>query len=206
MCNRSAVGYDERMRSWLALYKYRGNEQLEPLFVDMLMMPLRMMARQLREELDKRHGTKPDSWNNKLLGRRRQLPWDAIAYVPVSDERAEERGFNQAERFAGGIAGRTGLPVVDLLVRTRHSGKQSFKTRGERIANTKQLFALAPGAIEALRNLRKPPGPEQLLSPVRLLLIDDIYTTGSTVEACSAAIRLHTPFPVAIYSLTWARS
>ncbi|MFD1953943.1 ComF family protein [Paenibacillus thailandensis] len=198
VCNRSAVRYDDRMRGWLALYKYRGNEELEERLADMLMPPLRQMALELGVRTAAPRGRK------RAFGQApdRVLFWDAVAYVPVSRERAAERGFNQAERLAQGLSARTGLPVAHLLHRTRHSGKQSFKTRGERMENTKELFRADPAAIAGLR----PYGMQAVPSPVRLLLVDDIYTTGSTMEACSAALQQASPYPLRIYGLTWARS
>lgn len=196
VCNRSAVRYDDMMRGWLALYKYRGQEHLEELFADMLMQPLQTMAKQLNA------GLPATNRRGRLLSRANApaLAWDAITFVPVSRVRAEERGFNQAERLAEGVSARTGIPVADLLRRTRHTGKQSFKTRGERMDNTKDLFQADFAAIAELR------GHAPSSRPLRLLLIDDIYTTGSTIEACSAALQKASPFPLRIYALTWARS
>lgn len=163
---------------------------------------------------------------------------DAVTYVPVSNERLAERGFNQAERLAAGLAAAVRLPVVDLLQRRINTTKQSFKTRGERIQTMQDAFAMQPGGIDMLLELYKaasqsvqknmyspaansyaygeegsshvtPTTQDRPLIPVCLLLIDDIYTTGSTLDACGQVI-LNAGYslniPIEIYTLTLARS
>ncbi|WP_143038131.1 MULTISPECIES: ComF family protein [unclassified Paenibacillus] len=164
-----------------------------------------------------------------------------MTYVPVSEERLAERGFNQAERLAAGLAAAVRLPVVDLLQRRINTTKQSFKTRGERIQTMQDAFAIQPGGIDMLLELYKaakaasqsvqknmysraansyangeegsshvtPTTEGRPLIPLRLLMIDDIYTTGSTLDACGQVI-LNAGYsinlPIEIYTLTLARS
>ncbi|WJH27474.1 hypothetical protein N6H13_19655 [Paenibacillus sp. CC-CFT742] len=140
---------------------------------------------------------------------------DAVTYVPVSNERLAERGFNQAERLASGLAAACRLPVVDLLQRRINTTKQSFKTRGERIETMKEAFSISPGAMDILRDFYKDKAEfhsaveHSCARALRLLLIDDIYTTGSTLDACGRVI-LHVAdsidIPIEIYTLTMARS
>lgn len=163
---------------------------------------------------------------------------DAVTYVPVSDERLAERGFNQAERIAAGLAAGVRLPVVDLLQRRINTTKQSFKTRGERIQTMQDAFAIQPGGMEMILELYKvatqsvqknvysqsansytigqgassnfrPTTQGWQIAPLRLLMIDDIYTTGSTLDACGQAILNagHSMnIRIEIYTLTLARS
>ncbi|MFK0524716.1 ComF family protein [Paenibacillus illinoisensis] len=138
---------------------------------------------------------------------------DAVTYVPVSSERLAERGFNQAERLASGLAAACRLPVVDLLQRRINTTKQSFKTRGERIESMKEAFSINRGTVDILREIYMgKAAPNRLRihsSPLRLLLIDDIYTTGSTLDACGRVILnagLTLNIPIEIYTLTLARS
>lgn len=165
---------------------------------------------------------------------------DAVTYVPVSDERLAERGFNQAEQLAAGLATACRLPIVDLLQRRINTTKQSFKTRGERIQTMQDAFAMQPGAMELMIDLyrtselpRHRSMHHQLhtagsylrgarnafyltsvtahpqVAPLRLLLIDDIYTTGSTLDACGRVILnagLSNGIPIEVYTLTLARS
>ncbi len=176
--NRSAVAYNPAMREWLALYKYRGKERLAPMLGEMLLPACWLLMRQ--------------------MGGKR---WDFITYVPISEERAMERGFNQAEEIAGHIAGRLGLDVVRTLKRTRHAGKMSFKTRRERMSEAETLFEMDGHSSRYIRQMGTDCGRE-----IRILLVDDIYTTGSTAEACAHAIREGSGGAAAIYVATWARS
>ncbi len=138
---------------------------------------------------------------------------DAVTYVPVSNERLAERGFNQAEQLASGLAAACRLPVVDLLQRRINTTKQSFKTRGERIETMKEAFSISPGVMDILLDLyigKAGSNSARVYScPLQLLLIDDIYTTGSTLDACGRVIlnsAVSSDIPVEIYTLSLARS
>lgn len=210
ICNRSAVQYDHAMKSWLAQYKYRGNEELGPLLGAMLFPAFEQLSYQLGADLSR----------NEAGG-----CWDAVAYVPVSKEREAERGFNQAEQLAACLARQYRLPLLPLLSRERHTGKQSFKTRSERMKDMKELFKTDPSSIRKLEQIlssgipqqsamkavnftsfarNRPEGPVRKHS--RIVLIDDIYTTGSTAEACAEELLAGCGFPLDIFVLTWARS
>lgn len=189
--NRSAVRYDGRMRELLARYKYGGSERLTPLMSAMLACAYERIARELG-------GGGPH----------------AIASVPLARERLEERGFNQAEQMARTVAAWYGVPYVPLLKRNRHTQRQSLKNRSSRLRDLKGIFTLADRELLQAVQSRYP-------QPLRLLLADDIYTTGSTMNESASALRItassekraatDTPpgtivaLP-SIYGLTWARS
>ncbi|MFD1776640.1 ComF family protein [Paenibacillus rhizophilus] len=143
---------------------------------------------------------------------------DLLVPVPVSDVRLAERGFNQAERLAQFISARRDIPVMELLVRAHHTGKQSFKTRAERLADMKRAFVPNPvwagGFAERLLfshrsasgNTNQSPVSSQ---PLKIVIVDDIYTTGSTIRACADVLQKMVSSAgcqAEIYSLTWARS
>ena len=98
---------------------------------------------------------------------------DAAALVPtpLHPSRLRTRGFNQAERLATAIAHRTGIPVRDCLTRAGPRATQMGRTRKERLTGIN-------GAITAT-------GPP----PGRLLMVDDVITTGATLTACARALR-----------------
>lgn len=98
---------------------------------------------------------------------------DALVPVPLHRRRRRERGYNQAEELAKALSAASGIPVRDLLYRGRATAAQMSLNALLRGQNTAGAFGVYEG--------------EEL--PRRILLIDDIYTTGSTVEACAAAIR-----------------
>lgn len=152
---------------------------------------------------------------------RRRSSWsaDAVTFVPVSPSRLLERGFNQAEAMAAEVALRAKVPLCALLERTRDTEKQSMKSRGERLLNMKAAFrasADAEGMMRALlvqsRYLSRQRGPLSVPSmpaPLRIILVDDIYTTGSTASACSAVLQQlgeKACCSIEVYSITWARS
>jgi competence protein ComFC len=211
VCNRSAVSYDATMRSWLALYKYRGYERLAPVLAEMLVPPLMRMSQEI-------HRTEPTPNKDKSFWRRLieglhqetriSACWDAITYVPISAQRAEERGFNQAREMASHLSNRFGIPLFDLLARDHHSEKMSFKSRAERIRDARSLFSVNEGELrdleESIRIHATP--PSDCSRALRILLVDDIYTTGSTVEACTAALLRSARSSLSVYVLTWSRS
>ncbi|KRE44473.1 ComF family protein [Paenibacillus sp. Soil522] len=202
VCNRSAVHYNQAMRAMLALYKYRGNEQLAPLLGDMLLPTFEAMT----AEISRRFST-PSGRRSKAKWRIADY-WDAVTYVPVSEERSIDRGFNQAEQLASHIAQRYRLPLMHLLIRSRHSEKQSFKTRSERMRDTKSLFSGNSAELRMLHTyaLSSLGRAQPSRKVIRVLLIDDIFTTGSTADACSEQLNRHAEHPLEIYVLTWARS
>jgi competence protein ComFC len=110
-----------------------------------------------------------------------------IVPIPLSEERLKERCFNQAQLLAEQLPGK----VVPVLVRPVHSSKQSKKSRRERLSMTENPFMINP-------QFNKPVNGE------KILLIDDIYTTGTTVR--QAANALQALNPELVCSLTLARA
>lgn len=108
---------------------------------------------------------------------------DATIPIPLSPERLYERGFNQAKLLADFLP----LPQLDILERTHHE-KQSKKSRQERLTSS-NVFSISDRSIIEGKNI---------------LLIDDIYTTGTTLR--HAAKRLKDFGATSIYSLTLIRS
>ena len=95
---------------------------------------------------------------------------DAIVPVPLHTKKQKIRGYNQSEAIACGVQKVVGLPIFSkLLTRTRFSETQTHKNKEERWKNTQGLFSLEPN---------------EGFDGKRLLLIDDVLTTGSTAIAC----------------------
>ncbi|MDR6553613.1 hypothetical protein [Paenibacillus qinlingensis] len=119
-----------------------------------------------------------------------------ITYVPVSERRMQERGFNQAEQMASELGRRVGIPVISLLNRSKHTDKQSFKNRSERIDDLADVFEVdAKGHCEI----------RELGEAIIIYIVDDVYTTGSTMNQCAKTLREVVTIPVEIYGITWAR-
>ena len=97
-------------------------------------------------------------------------PFDALVPVPLHHIRFREREFNQAEELANLIAPRAGKPVWNALRRIRNTPTQTKLDREERAENLRGAFVVRKPAMVKGRDL---------------LLVDDVFTTGSTVEECS---------------------
>ena len=107
--------------------------------------------------------------------------YDMILPVPVHPAKKSRRGYNQAEVIAAELAERLSLPLyARFLRRNRYTPPQKALNNHERIRNL--CRALEPGP-QAKRLLAKQKTPR------RVLLVDDIYTTGSTLEACSLVLK-----------------
>ncbi|MBJ6361923.1 hypothetical protein ACFOQM_11565 [Paenibacillus sp. GCM10012307] len=210
--NRSAVRYDEGMKALLARLKYRGDEAISLLLEAMLYPAFEHMTSDIHRlyfsHLDRRKH-RFQSWSDSLQGSVNQasVVWDAITYVPISIQRAQERGFNQAQLLADGLAKRYSLPAIALLDRVRDTPKQSIQSRKARFHNTEALFSPVPEAVRLLQLLSANGSVQQgrhSANTIRILIMDDIYTTGSTLRACAKSL-CETGVPVEVYSLTWAR-
>lgn len=111
----------------------------------------------------------------------KSLAPDAIIPVPLHKSKYRERGYNQAEILAKGIGKKLDLPVIShLLIRDKKTLAQKRLNDKERLKNLQKAFVYNENALSNNPLVLK-----------RLLLIDDIYTTGSTVEACTNVLMKH---------------
>lgn len=100
----------------------------------------------------------------------------ALVPVPLAPARERERGFNQAALLADALAAYWRIPVwPDVVLRTRSTDTQTRLTPSERSANVLRAFSVNDGARERLRGLH-------------LVLVDDVFTTGATLNACATAL------------------
>jgi len=104
----------------------------------------------------------------------------ALVPVPVAGKRKRFRGFNQAELLAEGLAKVLGLQVVHLLKRVQNTVPQSKLSRKERKENLLQSMEWDEKEESSLPVL-----------PKCVAIVDDIYTTGATMEACAQVLAEH---------------
>ncbi len=100
-------------------------------------------------------------------------PWHAMVPVPLYHRRRRERGFNQACEIARGVGKKREMPVLDCLYRYRETVSQTKLERTARWENMTGAFRMKRGFDVRGRNL---------------LIIDDVFTTGATVNACAQTL------------------
>ncbi len=123
----------------------------------------------------------------RLLGTDFRGGIDVIVPVALHPVRRRERGFDQARMLSGVVGKRVGLPVAGgVLRRVLYTVPQSRLRRGARLLNMEGAFVCGEG-----------------LEGKRVLLVDDVMTTGATMAACSRACRLAGARRV--YGLVFAR-
>ena len=99
--------------------------------------------------------------------------YDILVPVPLHTDRLRERGYNQSQLLGEQIAALHGLPLVaEALVRTRATRPQVGLNREQRRENMREVFRADP----------------HLVADRAVLLVDDVYTSGATLEACAQAL------------------
>jgi ComF family protein len=102
---------------------------------------------------------------------------DLVTCVPVHRERDLERGFDQAELLARGLAAAAGLPFAPLLERAQRGRRQSGLAAAARADNVRDAFRLREKTADKAGRVSA------------VLVVDDVYTTGETLHACATALR-----------------
>ena len=100
---------------------------------------------------------------------------DGIVPVPLHPKRQQQRGFNQAELLANFVGRYHDLPVLPALSRIKNTRAQFDLPRAERFHNIKEAFKVHD---------------PRMVRDKRLLLFDDIYTTGATIAECTRALKV----------------
>jgi len=119
----------------------------------------------------------------------REERFDMVVPMPLHWFRRWRRGFNQARLLAGEVARRSGVPVVDAVRRARYTASQASLSRAGRRRNVRGAFAMRAGIDVRGR---------------RILVVDDVLTTGATANACAAALKRAGARYVAVLALARA--
>ena len=143
--------------------------------------PSRKLFRQISELIKKRLREKPFPF-----------PFQIFVPVPLHSHRELKRGFNQSELIARLLAELPGARFSPALVRNRSTRPQADCDERERRDNLKNAFSLSPGL------------DSKCFSGARICLVDDVATTGLTLDECAKSLKiLH---PKSIHSFALAHS
>jgi ComF family protein len=140
------------------------------------------IVQQLLHEL--KYGNQPDLgvFIGKLYGSKLKeagLTFDGIVAIPLHTKKQKLRGYNQSDTFAQGLSEVLGCAhLKDAIVRKKATTTQTNKARFERWLNVDEVFQVNE--------------PELFLNK-NILLVDDVITTGATIEACAQEILKYTP-------------
>ena len=121
--------------------------------------------------------------------RLKNLGAEGLVPVPIHAARKRYRGYNQTEVLCRKLSQRIGVPVLDMLARNRNTAPQKELDASDRLRNLERAIVLNAEALQG-RKL-----------PKTVLLVDDIYTTGSTAEACARILLRSGVDKVYIFSL-----
>lgn len=99
---------------------------------------------------------------------------DFVVFVPMTRNRERRRGYNQGKRLAECFAEKVNLEVKDILIKTKETKKQALLSAKERRDNLKSSFKVVD---------------KKAVKDKRIVLIDDVTTTGSTAETISAILK-----------------
>ena len=113
--------------------------------------------------------------------------YDKIIPVPISKKRYKERGYNQSLLIANEISKQTNLELVNnCLIKTKNIIEQSKLNKEDRQQNIQGVYSIQN---------------EEIITNKKVLLIDDIYTTGSTVNECSKILQQARPERIGVLVL-----
>lgn len=115
---------------------------------------------------------------------------DLIIPVPIHPEKEKRRGYNQSVIFGNAISRVIDVPCNDkILIKSKKTESQTGKTRAERILNVSDVFVLNH--------------PDQIMGK-HILMVDDVVTTGATLEACCIQLKTNGAKAVSILTLSAA--
>lgn len=169
--------FPKTFQSGRALFLYHPHTQ--PAMMAFKYQNRRMLSQFYAKEIVSRHSTLFQHWN-----------LDAIIPVPIHKNKYKKRGYNQAELLARDLSALTHIPCLPhLLLRTIDTLPQKQFHPQARLNNLQKAFQIHPNYTSEQFHLKT------------VLLIDDIYTTGATMETCSRILHQAGIEKIYIYSV-----
>lgn len=115
---------------------------------------------------------------------------DSIVAIPLHNSKLRKRGYNQSLAFANGLSNHLQIDnLSEALVRTKATDTQTKKSRTERWKNVSSIFKVEDGSVFENRHI---------------LLVDDVITTGATIESCAREIIKSSNCTISIASIAFA--
>ncbi len=146
----------------------------------------------LKYKSQERLGEKLGYWYGMDLLEKNNMSFDdyIIIPVPLHLRKLKERGYNQSEAFSKGLSDSLKIPLFSTIIqKTHHTSSQTNKSRLERWKNVENVFYITnTGTIQNKK----------------VLLVDDVITTGSTLEACALALQKSKVHEISIAGLALA--
>ena len=180
LCNKCKINLEKLAENGIV------NQSLEGMYFDELIYIFKYEGLIRKFILDYKFHEKPYMYisivafilKNKIIYEKMQN-YDTIIPVPISKKRMKERGYNQSLLIAKKISQSLKIPLqTNCLFKTKNIIEQSKLNKEQRKENIQHVYELKNGEI---------------LYNKRILLIDDIYTTGSTVNECSKILQQGMP-------------
>ncbi len=160
--NKKFAG-EKLITEFISLYEFEKGKELQNILHSFKYQNRFLIGRYFGQLLYQSFKEKIDLW--KI---------DFLIAVPLHHLKKAERGYNQSDYIVKGISSMSGIPVKNFhLKRQRYTESQTTKTKAERLQNMAEAFK---------------PRKEQQLINKRVLLVDDVITTGATISECARAL------------------
>ncbi len=171
-----------------------GRVQVEAIF-SLLYYKKNTQSREILHRL--KYNNRPDlaMYMGELIGERIQKapPFDKADFlipIPIHEKKRYIRGYNQSEEIAKGVHTKTGIPINStFLIRSVHTESQTKKGKFERWENVQGSFALSGELPESVKHI---------------IIVDDVITTGSTLETIIRLIKEQYKVEVSVISIAYA--
>lgn len=129
-------------------------------------------------------------YGSKLIENPAYKNIDFVIPIPLHKKKQKKRGFNQAEKFADGLAESMNILVdVNVVSRIKASTTQTKKSRYNRWENVQEIFRV---------------NDPEVYNGKHLLLVDDVITTGATMEACLQALQIIPDVKLSVTAIAFA--
>ncbi len=129
-------------------------------------------------------------FGERLKQKHQEIQFDAIMPIPLHQKKQQLRGYNQSTYIAKGIAAILEIPIIEnVVIRKHNTTTQTRKNRIERWENIASAFSLKPNCN---------------LENKHILIVDDVLTTGATLEACAQTLKSKQNLKISIATIAIA--